>query len=95
MYSVVCTVYTVLFKEAKLQYAVYGLLKVVNVITNATYLDQVNLLEREFLCFGGDQEWLEGLKNAPKKLQNLATVNNILCHKPWAITSQHMQVRLR
>ncbi|KAL5265055.1 hypothetical protein ACHWQZ_G005962 [Mnemiopsis leidyi] len=51
----------------------------------------VNLLEREFLCFGGDQEWLEGLKNAPKKLQNLATVNNILCHKPWAITSQHMQ----
>ena len=55
---------------------------------------QVNLFEREFLCFGGDQEWLEGLKNAPKKLQNLATVNNILCHKPWALTSQHMQVRL-
>ena len=54
---------------------------------------QVDLFEREFQCFGGDQEWLKGLDNAPKKIQNLVPINNILCHKPWALTEQHLQVR--
>jgi len=54
----------------------------------------VNLLEREFRCFGGDPQWLQGVKHIPQKLRNLINVNNILCHRPWQLTSKDIKALL-
>eukprot|EP00116_Pleurobrachia_bachei_P007353 sb/3467615/ len=52
----------------------------------------VNLFEREFLCFGGNPDWLNGVDRAPLKYQRLNKVNNILCHKAWSLT--HTDIEL-
>lgn len=40
------------------------------------------------------QVWLNGLENAPQKLQNLGELNKMLAHRPWLITKEHIEVGL-
>uniref|UniRef100_A0A674HX61 Sestrin 1 n=1 Tax=Terrapene triunguis TaxID=2587831 RepID=A0A674HX61_9SAUR len=51
----------------------------------------VNLHVNDFLHVGGDPKWLNGLENAPHKLQNLGELNKILAHRPWLITKEHIE----
>ncbi|XP_060093930.1 sestrin-1 isoform X3 [Heteronotia binoei] len=51
----------------------------------------VNLHVSDFLHVGGDPKWLNGLENAPQKLQNLGELNKILAHRPWLITKEHIE----
>ncbi|XP_051948662.1 sestrin-2-like isoform X2 [Xyrauchen texanus] len=44
-----------------------------------------------FLLAGGDESWLRGLHCAPPKIQNLQTINNLLAHRPWIITQEHIR----
>ncbi|XP_048349044.1 sestrin-1 isoform X2 [Sphaerodactylus townsendi] len=55
----------------------------------------VNLHVSDFLHVGGDPKWLNGLENAPQKLQNLGELNKILAHRPWLITKEHIEQLLR
>jgi len=48
----------------------------------------------DFLHVGGDPKWLNGLENAPQKLQNLGELNKMLAHRPWLITKEHIEVNL-
>lgn len=48
----------------------------------------------DFLHVGGDPKWLNGLENAPQKLQNLGELNKMLAHRPWLITKEHIEVGL-
>ncbi|KAI4801511.1 hypothetical protein KUCAC02_019406 [Chaenocephalus aceratus] len=43
----------------------------------------VNLHVNDFLQVGGDPKWLNGLDEAPQKLQQLGELNKILAHRPW------------
>ncbi|XP_058422483.1 sestrin-1 isoform X4 [Diceros bicornis minor] len=52
----------------------------------------VNLHVNDFLHVGGDPKWLNGLENAPQKLQNLGELNKVLAHRPWLITKEHIEV---
>lgn len=52
----------------------------------------VNLHVNDFLQVGGDQKWLNGLSEAPQKLQQLGELNKILAHRPWLITKEHIEV---
>lgn len=52
----------------------------------------VNLHVNDFLHVGGDPKWLNGLENAPRKLQNLGELNKVLAHRPWLITKEHIEV---
>lgn len=52
----------------------------------------VNLHVNDFLHVGGDPKWLNGLENAPQKLQNLGELNKLLAHRPWLITKEHIEV---
>lgn len=54
----------------------------------------VNLHVNDFLHVGGDPKWLNGLENAPQKLQNLGELNKVLAHRPWLITKEHIEVRM-
>uniref|UniRef100_A0A8C0EXH3 Sestrin 1 n=1 Tax=Bubo bubo TaxID=30461 RepID=A0A8C0EXH3_BUBBB len=54
----------------------------------------VNLHVNDFLHVGGDPKWLNGLENAPQKLQNLGELNKMLAHRPWLITKEHIEVNL-
>lgn len=56
---------------------------------NCSYL--VNCLASSFLACGGDEKWLAGLDHIPKKLRNLCHVNQILAHRPWLLTKQHIE----
>jgi len=40
-----------------------------------------------FLVNGGDPEWLDGLDYVPTKLARLHSLNALLAHQPWLITS--------
>ncbi|XP_063167399.1 sestrin-1 isoform X1 [Candoia aspera] len=55
----------------------------------------VNLHVNYFLQVGGDPKWLNGLENAPPKLQNLGDLNKILAHRPWLITKEHIEQLLK
>jgi len=52
----------------------------------------VNIHSTEFLLQHGDEQWLKGVQHAPAKLQRLNEVNRILAHRPWLITTDHIQV---
>jgi len=52
----------------------------------------VNIHTTEFLLQHGDEQWLRGVQYAPAKLQRLNEVNRILAHRPWLITTDHIQV---
>lgn len=53
----------------------------------------VNLHVNDFLQVGGDPKWLNGLDEAPHKLQQLGELNKILAHRPWLLTKEHIEVR--
>lgn len=53
----------------------------------------VNLHVNDFLQVGGDPKWLNGLDEAPQKLQQLGELNKILAHRPWLLTKEHIEVR--
>lgn len=53
----------------------------------------VNLHVNDFLQVGGDPKWLNGLDEAPQKLQQLGEINKILAHRPWLLTKEHIEVR--
>ncbi|XP_075800884.1 sestrin-1 isoform X3 [Microtus pennsylvanicus] len=55
----------------------------------------VNLHVSDFLHVGGDPKWLNGLENAPQKLQNLGELNKVLAHRPWLITKEHIEGLLK
>ena len=44
----------------------------------------------EFYQTGGDLAWLEGLEQAPAKIQRLAEINALLAHQPWLIKEKHI-----
>ena len=52
----------------------------------------VKLHEQDFLLHNGNPDWLQGIKHAPRKLQDLGEINKILAHRPWLITKDHFQV---
>ncbi|XP_056336690.1 sestrin-1 isoform X5 [Danio aesculapii] len=58
-----------------------------------TYL--VNLHVNDFLQVGGDPKWLNGLEEAPRKLQALGELNKILAHRPWLLTKEHIEHLLK
>lgn len=55
----------------------------------------VSQLEVLFLYEGGSDDWLRSLSAAPRKLQDLATVNAFLAHQPWLITRDHIEALAR
>ncbi|XP_069462645.1 sestrin-1 [Ambystoma mexicanum] len=55
----------------------------------------VNLHASDFIHVGGDPKWLDGLSNAPPKLQNLGELNRILAHRPWLLTKEHIEKLLK
>nr|XP_020444021.1 sestrin-1 isoform X2 [Monopterus albus] len=55
----------------------------------------VNLHVNDFLQVGGDPKWLNGLGEAPQKLQQLGELNKILAHRPWLLTKEHMKCLLK
>ena len=48
--------------------------------------------EKEFEQRNGNKEWLKGIENTPKKLQDLYEINKILAHQPWLINHEHIAV---
>ncbi|GAA6228781.1 sestrin-1 isoform X1 [Lates japonicus] len=55
----------------------------------------VNLHVNDFLQVGGDPKWLNGLDEAPQKLQQLGELNKILAHRPWLLTKEHIERLLK
>ncbi|CAG5927985.1 unnamed protein product [Menidia menidia] len=55
----------------------------------------VNLHVNDFLQVGGDPKWLNGLDEAPHKLQQLGELNKILAHRPWLLTKEHIEQLLK
>ncbi|KAK2890118.1 sestrin-1 isoform X1 [Channa argus] len=55
----------------------------------------VNLHVNDFLQVGGDSKWLNGLDEAPQKLQQLGELNKILAHRPWLLTKEHIERLLK
>ncbi|XP_025998737.1 LOW QUALITY PROTEIN: sestrin-1 [Astatotilapia calliptera] len=55
----------------------------------------VNLHVNDFLQVGGDPKWLNGLFEAPQKLQQLGELNKILAHRPWLLTKEHIEGLLK
>lgn len=55
----------------------------------------VNLHVNDFLQVGGDPKWLNGLDEAPQKLQQLGELNKILAHRPWLLTKEHIEQLLK
>jgi hypothetical protein len=53
---------------------------------NCEYL--LRVLEEQFVFNGGDVAWLsKGLQVADPKLREIASLNELLAHKPWVITA--------
>lgn len=50
----------------------------------------MELFEREFIDYGGDETWLQGLDHIPKKLLAICEINKILAHRPWLLTPEHI-----
>lgn len=58
---------------------------------NCDYL--LRVLEEQFLFYGGDPRWLaKGLSAVDPKLKEIASLNELLAHKPWVIGAQHIEV---
>ncbi|XP_051265765.1 sestrin-1 isoform X1 [Dicentrarchus labrax] len=55
----------------------------------------VNLHVNYFLQVGGNPKWLNGLDEAPQKLQQLGELNKILAHRPWLLTKEHIERLLK
>lgn len=51
----------------------------------------INLQKQEFLLLGGEHNWLKGLTSIPPKLRNLYDINKILAHRPWQLTTSHIE----
>nr|XP_018896191.1 PREDICTED: sestrin homolog isoform X1 [Bemisia tabaci] len=51
----------------------------------------INQQKQEFVLQGGDQSWLKGLNQIPKKLRDLYEINKILAHRPWLINKSHIE----
>jgi sestrin len=60
---------------------------------NCGYL--MHLLETQYLAYGGAPKWLEGIRHAPARLQNLQELNCILAHQPWLMRATHIQGLVR
>ncbi|XP_066964698.1 sestrin-2-like [Macrobrachium rosenbergii] len=45
----------------------------------------------DFRNAGGDMRWTVGLQHAPPKLYALTAINNILAHRPWLLSPQHIE----
>jgi hypothetical protein len=53
----------------------------------------VKCLEESFLASGGEPYWLIlGLEIVPNKLKSIATLNNLIAHQPWKITTNMLKV---
>ncbi|GES88938.1 sestrin-1 isoform X2 [Rhizophagus clarus] len=50
----------------------------------------VSKLTNDFLMYGGNIDWLQGLQHAPAKIRNLATLNTILANQPWRLKPSHI-----
>eukprot|EP01126_Amoeba_proteus_P007291 TRINITY_DN12615_c0_g1_i2.p1 TRINITY_DN12615_c0_g1~~TRINITY_DN12615_c0_g1_i2.p1 ORF type:complete len:123 (-),score=14.88 TRINITY_DN12615_c0_g1_i2:297-665(-) len=53
----------------------------------------VQQLEHDFLLHNGDPMWLQGVKFAPQKVQNLLEINALLAHQPWLVTREQIYIR--
>lgn len=51
----------------------------------------VDQQKREFLLQNGDEKWLQGLENVPKKLHDLNDINKILAHRPWLLKKSDIE----
>ncbi|CAB0033965.1 unnamed protein product [Trichogramma brassicae] len=51
----------------------------------------INLQKTEFLHQGGNENWLQGLRSIPTKLQDLYEINKILAHRPWLLNKTHIE----
>eukprot|EP00124_Ichthyophonus_hoferi_P003116 Ihof_evm2s252 gene=Ihof_evmTU2s252 len=60
---------------------------------NCSYL--VHLKKTQFLAYGGDPKWVEGISFAPTRIQNLQELNCLMAHRPWAITPDHIKGLVR
>ena len=45
---------------------------------------------REFVIHNGPSGWLRGLGVCPPKLASFASINEILCHRPWLLSKDHI-----
>lgn len=45
----------------------------------------------DFRNAGGDMRWTVSIHHAPPKLYALTSINNILAHRPWLLTSEHIK----
>jgi len=50
----------------------------------------VSKLTNDFLMYGGNIDWLQGLQHVPAKIRNLATLNTILANQPWRLEPSHI-----
>ncbi|EXX67033.1 PA26-domain-containing protein [Rhizophagus irregularis] len=50
----------------------------------------VSILTNDFLMYGGNIDWLQGLHRVPAKIRNLATLNTILANQPWRLGPSHI-----
>ncbi|RHY30146.1 hypothetical protein DYB32_004623 [Aphanomyces invadans] len=53
------------------------------------------LHQHYFLINGGDAAWLDGLDYVPSKLARLHSLNALLAHQPWLITSDDVAALVR
>ena len=61
---------------------------------NCEYL--LRILEEQYVLNGGDQSWLSiGLEAVDPKLRLIASLNEMLAHRPWIINASHVEVRDR
>eukprot|EP00668_Euglena_longa_P017739 GGOE01022184.1.p1 GENE.GGOE01022184.1~~GGOE01022184.1.p1 ORF type:complete len:592 (-),score=100.07 GGOE01022184.1:743-2416(-) len=56
---------------------------------NCNYM--IEKMEYLFTLLGGDLTWLQGIKNAPEKMQRLAEFNAVLAHQPWKLTKKDIK----
>ena len=51
------------------------------------------IIEEDFLIYGGDINWLiYGLDVVPNKIKKLSYFNDLLCHQPWKINKNEIQI---
>ncbi|KAJ1659713.1 hypothetical protein IWQ61_001237 [Dispira simplex] len=52
----------------------------------------VSLLKHEFIRYGGDPTWFQGIAYVPKSLQALAYLCSLLHNKPWLVSKDHLRI---
>lgn len=50
----------------------------------------ISLQEADYVLNRGNPTWLQGVSFAPKKIQKLLPLNQLLAHRPWTITDKHI-----